>query len=86
MKVKIIVNGKSSETDADSFEKAFEHFEKFFADSEIDTSDTSDIPQKNDPKVQEYPLWAKIPAYIIVFLFFGFLWWLFILGIMGAIK
>lgn len=65
MKVKIIVNGKSSETDADSFEKAFEHFEKFFADSEIDTSDTSDIPQKNDPKVQEYPLWAKIGASIM---------------------
>lgn len=36
--------------------------------------------------VQNAPLWAKIPAYIIVFLFFGFLWWLFILGIMGAIK
>lgn len=41
---------------------------------------------KKDIEWKKTPLWAKIPAYIIVILFFGFLWWLFILGVMGAVK
>ncbi|MDO4859126.1 MAG: hypothetical protein Q4A17_14425 [Thermoguttaceae bacterium] len=61
--VTINVSSGNGATNSDSFEKAFESFDKAFAESEADSADTPYTPQKNDPKAQDDPLWAKIVAF-----------------------
>ena len=75
MKVKIQINGQTYEKEIDDSGPVTinvssgngaadsDFFEKAFDESEAESADSSYTPQKNDPKAQDDPLWAKIVAF-----------------------